>query len=195
MNKKLEKFLNIEDDFFELDHEKKVAFLKLEFEKPSAIFDTNAVTKKPVLSDEFMDWVKSSFEYAPRKYKINLEVLFDDTEGYDEEELKKIFVANVILEAKKAHNETLTQNRIAWKLVGLGVIFFTIMMLVTNLWTDGGVVKNIVSYIMDIGTTVTFWEAMTVLIVKNKEKRDLYGNLIRRYDSVSFCKKEQNEVR
>ena len=190
MKKIIKEFMNIEEEFFELDHEKKIAHLQLEFKKPSDIFDVNAKTKKPVLNDEFADWVKSSFEYAPRKYKINLEIVFDDLEGYDEEELEKIFFSNIMLEAKKANNQTIAKNKIALGLIGLGVVFFVIMMLVTNLWQNGGIAKDIIAYVMDIGTTVTFWEAMTILIVENKEKRDLYRDLIKRYDAITFRKRQ-----
>lgn len=182
--------MNIEEEFFTLDHEKKVAYLQLEFKKPSDIFDVNAITKKPVLNDEFADWIKSSFEYAPRKYKINLEIVFDDLEGYDQDELQKIFFSNIMLEAKKANNQTIAKSKIALGLIGLGVVFFVIMMLVTNLWQNGGIAKDIIAYVMDIGTTVTFWEAMTILIVENKEKRDLYRDLIKRYDAITFRKRQ-----
>ena len=47
------------------------------------------------------------------------------------------------------------------------------MMMITNLWEDGGVWKNIICYIMDITTIVTFFEAMNILIVENKEKAKL----------------------
>jgi len=190
MNKIVKEFKNIEEEFFELDHDNKIAYLKLEFNKVSEIFDVNAITKKPVLNDEFIDWVKSSFKYAPRKYKINLKVEFDDLEGYSEEDLNKIFMSNIMLEAKRIYNDTLDKNKIAFSLIGLGIVFFIIMLLVTNLWENGGIIKDIIKYIMDIGTTVTIWEAMSILIVENKENRNVNSNLIKRYDSISFIKKK-----
>jgi len=57
------------------------------------------------------------------------------------------------------------------------------------LWTSENVIKSIISYIMDIGATVTIWEALTILIVENKEKRDLNIDLLRRFDSIRFHKK------
>ena len=189
MKKIIDELKNIEEDFFELNQENKTAYMKLQFDKVSDVFDVNAITKTPVLSDDFTAWVKSSFDYAPRKYKIHLDVSFNDLEGYDKEELKNIFTKNIFLEAQKALNATLTKNRIAFGLIALGVSLFAAMLLVKNLWEGGGLIKNVVEYVMDIGTTVTFWEAMTILIVENKEKRDLYGNLIKRYDSINFHEK------
>lgn len=182
-------FKNIENEFFELDHENKKAHMKLEFSKPSDIFDANSITKIPVLSDDFNDWIKASFEYAPRKYKIDLDIGFDDLEGYKEEEIQDIFQKNMMLEGKKSLKQTALKNKIAIGLVITGLISLISMILLLGLWKDGGVVKEIVSYIFDIATTVTFWEAMTILIVENKEKRNLAKNFIRKYDSIKFHKK------
>ena len=188
MIKLAEDFKNIENDFFELDHENKKAHMKLSFSKPSDIFDVNSITKLPVLCDDFNDWIKASFEYAPRKYKIDLDIGFDDMEGYEEEQLKEIFHKNMLLEGKKNLKQTALKNKIALGLVITGLISLIAMILLLSLWKDGGVAKEIVSYVFDIATTVTFWEAMTILIVENKEKRDLTKNFIRKYDSITFHK-------
>ena len=188
MIKLAEDFKNIENDFFELDHENKKAHMKLSFSKPSDIFDVNSITKLPVLSDDFNDWIKASFEYAPRKYKIDLDIGFDDMEGYEEEQLKEIFHKNMLLEGKKNLKQTALKNKIALGLVITGLISLIAMILLLSLWKDGDVAKEIVSYVFDIATTVTFWEAMTILIVENKEKRDLTKNFIRKYDSITFHK-------
>lgn len=113
MGKIKEKIENIENDFFELDHENKKALMKLEFEKPSDIFDKNAITKMPFLSDDFLEWVKSAFGYAPKRYKIDLVITFDNLENYSEEELRNIFFKNLILEGKKALEDNGSKNKIA----------------------------------------------------------------------------------
>lgn len=189
MEKLLELYKNVESDFFELDHEKRKAFMKLEFNKPSDIFDRNVITKIPVLSDEFLSWVRASFEYAPRKYKIDLDISFDDMEGYEEEQLKRIFFKNMFLEAKKSLNQRNLKNRIAIGLVATGLISLVSMILLLALWENGGLGKEVVSYVFDIATTVTLWEALTILIVENQEKRNLTKNLVKKYDSISFHKK------
>ncbi len=190
MGKIKEKFENIENEFFELDHENKKALMKLEFEKPSDIFDKNAITKMPVLSDDFFEWFKSAFGYAPKRYKIDLVITFDNLENYSEEELKNIFFKNLILEGKKALEDNGSKNKIALSLIGIGILFLVGMILLKGLWTDGGIFGEIVSYIFDIATTVTIWEALTILIVENKEKRDLAKNFIKKFDSISFVKKQ-----
>lgn len=182
----IENFNNIENEFFELDHEKKIALMRLNFDKPSDIFDTNAITKLPVLSDDFIDWVKASFEYAPNKYTIDLDVSFKDMEGYSEEELKSIFFKNMMLESKKAVKKTSLKNKIAISLIIIGVTLLVGMILLLSLWKDGGTLKEVISYVLDIAATVTIWEAMNILIVENKERRAYYKNLIKRYGDIKF---------
>ena len=41
------KYLNIEDDFFELDHEQKTAIIRMEYERPGDIIEPSAATKPP----------------------------------------------------------------------------------------------------------------------------------------------------
>ena len=65
------------------------------------------------------------------------------------------------------------------------------MMIMNHLWVDGGVPKEVIGYIADIATTVTFWEAMTILIVENAERRSYLANLARRFESIAFRKKSR----
>ena len=74
MNQKIKEYINIEEDFFNLDKENRLAHMKLEFVTPRDLFDTNSITKTPVFNDEFTEWLKASFEYAPKKYKIDLDI-------------------------------------------------------------------------------------------------------------------------
>ena len=190
MTKLIKSIENIENEFFELDHDNKIANMYLSFNKPSDIFDNNAITKTKVLSDDFIEWIKCSLMYAPRKYKINLHVEFDDMEEYSSEELKDIFIKNTMLEAKRSFHSTITMNKIAISLIIIGIILFGIMLSVNLLWKSESVAKQIISYVMDIGTTVTFWEALTILIVQNKERGDLTKDLLRKFGKIEFMKKD-----
>ena len=56
---------------------------------------------------------------------------------------------------------------------------------------DGGTAKDVVSYVLDIATTVVLWKAMTILIAENIEKRKMTTALIKKFDAISFHKKEK----
>lgn len=189
MNKIVDEIKNIDKEFFDINDEKKEVNMVLEYEKPSDIFDQNAITKIPMLSDDFVSWLQDSFEYAPRGHKITLDITFDDMEGYSEEELQKILEKNLFLEAHRMLKATSLKNRIAFILIDIGIVAFIAMLIITNIWIDDSVAKQIFSYISDIAVTVTFWEAMTILIVENAEKTNYYNNLRKGYNRITFHKK------
>lgn len=182
---------NIESEFFELDQGQKRAKMELEFSSPNDIFDTNAKTKLPLLSDDFIDWVKTSFDYTPKGYKIDLLISFDDMGGYSEEGLQDIFKKNLLLESKRVGRDISSKNKIAVWLIVLGIIFLVTMILISALWKEENLVKTIFTYVADIAATVTIWEALTLLIVQNNERSGYLANLLKKYSSIRFVKKEK----
>lgn len=187
----LEEYKNINNEFYNVDEANRRLVMKLEFNSPVDIFDLTSLTKIPLLKDSFISQVTDALKITPRNHKINLDICFNDLGEYKEEELKKIFYKNTLLRAKKELGKTAEKNKIAIGLISIGVISLVSMILLMSLWKNGGIVKDVISYIFDIATTVTIWEAMTILIVENKEKRDLANNLLRKFDSISFYKKNK----
>lgn len=179
---------HIDESFFEIDNENRIAKIEMRFEKASDIFDVNYLSKTPVLSDDFLDWIGSVFRLVSSKYKIDLTVRLDDTGGYSEEELSEIFRKNIELEFRNRLKETRQKNNVAIGLIATGVLFFIGMMLVNSLWESSSVWKDIFVYISDIATTVTFWEAATILIVEQKEKRAYLKDLESRFSGIRFVK-------
>lgn len=179
-------FKQIEKDFFLHDDENKRIFFKLHFSSPESIIDTNAITEIPMLSDDFIGWVKESLEYTPKKYKIDLTIEFDDMGKYTEEELKNIFFKNIVLEAKKKLRSISVKNKIALGLIIFGIISLIAMIIMNYFWHTEDIGKQIVSYVFDILTTVSIWEAITIFIVENKEGIDTYKHLAKKFDSISF---------
>ena len=190
---KIKESANIEESFFDIDTVNNTAKIVLEFERPEDIFDTNYISRTPVLSDDFSEWIRSSFRLVSSKYKIDLTVRFNDMENYTEDELREIFRKNIDLEFKSNFIANRSKNRIAFSLIGIGVAFFMAMLLINNLWDSASVWKDVFVYISDIATTVTFWEAMTILVVEQKEKRAYLKDLRTRFSSIRFCGSEKSE--
>lgn len=189
MNKKINDFINLEGEFFDLDKDNKVANMKLEFNSPNEVFDKNSITKTPVFNDDFTEWMQAAFEYTPRGYKIDLDVAFNDMGGYTSEDLKDFFLKNTALEFKRSQRKINLKNKIAFGLIGLGLILLVSLLLVTALWKDGGTPKEIFTYVFDIATTVTFWEALNILVVENTERRNYRRSLLKKFKSIEFHKK------
>lgn len=186
MKKIVEDFINIEDEFFNLDHYNKIAYMKLKYDKPSDIINSNCITKTPILNNEFIEWIRDAFESAPNGYKIDLIIEFNDFENYSNQELQKIFKNNCLFEIKKNRIKAQSKSRIAYSLILIGVLFFIGMILLNSLWDNCGVVKDIFVYIADIATTVTIWEALTILIVENRERKGYLRNLFNKFTSIEF---------
>lgn len=190
----LKDITNIEQDFFEIDKKKKVARIVLDFEKPSDIFDTNYVSKIPVLSDDFLDWIDSAFRIIPKKYKIKLDICFDDMEGFDAAGLEKIFAKNMLLEHRSKVSARKRERNLAWSLIGLGMLLLFSTIFLNLFWQEESIRHEIILYVLDIASTVTFWEAFTILIVKRQEIFGDQKDLISRFASISFHASEKSAL-
>ena len=133
--------------------------------------------------------MQAAFEYTPHGYKIDLDVAFNDMGKYTSEDLKSFFLKNTALEIKRNQRKMSLKNKIAFGLIGLGLILLVSLLLVTALWKDGGTPKEIFTYVFDIATTVTFWEALSILVVENTEQRNYMKSLLKKFKSINFHKK------
>lgn len=190
----LKDITNIEQDFFEIDKKKKVARIVLDFEKPSDIFDTNYVSKIPVLSDDFLDRIDSAFRIIPKKYKIKLDICFDDMEGFDAAGLEKIFAKNMLLEHRSKVSARKRERNLAWSLIGLGMLLLFSTIFLNLFWQEESIRHEIILYVLDIASTVTFWEAFTILIVKRQEIFGDQKDLISRFAFISFHASEKSAL-
>ena len=184
-----ETFANVEEEFFEIDKENRIATIRLSFDKVSDIFDDNYITKKPILNGDFMEWIANAFSIIPSRYKIKLSVSFADYEGYSEGQLKELFLKNIILYAKSKHGYQKKRNSLAYGLIAVGIAFFIGMLFTELRWETESVLKTIFSYVSDIATTVAFWEAMTILIVERREQHSYIVTVEKRFSGVEFGSK------
>ena len=181
----------IDESFFEIDKDAKIAKIVLDFSNPDEIFDGEYITKTPLLCGYFTERLGNAFKLVSSRYKIDLTVRFDDLGEYSEEEMQEIFRKNFDLEFKSRFSENRKRNHIACNLIVIGLMFFMAMLLINNLWHSDSIWKEIFVYVSDIATTVTFWEAMTILVVEQKEKRDFLFDLRSRFSAIRFEKAER----
>ena len=136
--------------------------------------------------------MKESLEYSPKKYKIDLNVTFDDLGEYTEEELTIIFKKNMMLEYKRMKRNEFSKNRLAYSLIGVGIVLLISTFTILSMWKNIGLIYEIFSYILDIATTVVFWEALTILLVEGRERKFYLKQIITRFDKVVFKKKDND---
>ena len=189
MNKKQKMFRemeHIEKDFFDVDEETGIAGIDLHFASPDEVFDVNCISKIPIFNDDFDDWIRSAFEVIPSKYRIALKITFGRMEGYTNEQLKEIFRKNLLLSGKVINQKIRIRDRIAYGLIAAGLISFIAMMLIGHLWVSENFWHQVFFYILDIATTVLFWEAAGILLVESREHRVVMKSYRNRFASISF---------
>jgi hypothetical protein len=190
MNQLPQKYLNIEEEFFELDSEQNTALVRMEYEKPSDIIETSAATKTPRMSTGFLEEVIDKFDYLPMKYKLHFRVAFDDMDGYSEEQMKDICNKNLLLETKTRNRIARGHNRLALYLCLIGIVCILLSIWVNNIWTEENTLREIVVYVLDIAATVPFWAAMEIYFIDNSERRRKLVNLRKRFDGIEFRQKQ-----
>ena len=109
-------------------------------------------------------------------------------DGYSSEYLKNAFLKNSVLEFKRMEKRVSKKNHIAVWLIILGVLLLISTIFLTGFWKEDGVIKQVVTYILDIATTVTVWEGLTILVVDSTERRSQMKNILSRVKSIRFQK-------
>lgn len=193
MREIIRKLETIEEDFFEIDKTTNTAVVRFEYETPEDVFDPTINSKTPVMSSDFLESSKRAIMQVPDKYKIRIDVAFDDLEGWSEDDLADISRKNLLFLLKSSYNASRSSNRLAISLALTGLIFIILSILLGQVWSDGSFFHSMVLYMLDIVATVPFWGAMDICFIENREKRRTVINMARRYDSIVFHQKKPAE--
>ena len=181
---------NIERDFFKVDEETGAAIVRLHFERPEEMFDLSCESEIPIFNDDFNERLTSTFAIIPEKYPISLEIAFDDMGDYAQDELKQIFRKNCLFSARSLSESVHKRDRLAFALLFAGFISFALMILIHHLWGGEGILHEMFFYLLDIATTVLFWEAVGILLVETREHRAIVREYRERFSSVQFIRSE-----
>ena len=181
--------MSVHDDFFQLDKQKRLARIDLEFNTPSEIFSSAVQSGIPMMSEEFLAQLFNTFDLIPDRYKLDISVSFSDLEGYTEERLEEIFRKNLMLTLRILARKTRRRNRLVLFLCGIGLAFILFTVWLNRLWAGEGTVKEIVFFILDIVATVPFWGAMDIWLVEGSERRRTAAIIRKRFNSISFYRK------
>lgn len=113
-----------------------------------------------MINDDFISEFYNALDYIPQKFKIDVEVTFDDLDGWAEENLKKIIEKNMLLRAKVHRENYISRNKLAGSLCVCGIVFILLSIMISRVWADDSFWKDFALYILDIIATVPFWGAM-----------------------------------
>lgn len=173
-NRELEQ---VAQSFFETDEEKKIAKMVLKYEKAEDLFDTACCLLKPIVSREVLAHIGSMFGLVPNDYKVDLTLRFDDLCGYPESQLVEIIRKNFALEMRGSRTQNKSRRNLAFSFIGIGVLFFLIMIIIKRFWVADTVWNDLVFYFFDILTTVAFYQAATILVVEHREKKAIVNSM------------------
>ncbi|MBP1555569.1 MAG: hypothetical protein J6U30_05775 [Oscillospiraceae bacterium] len=138
------------------------------------------------MNAEFVDSIKDTLKMIPMKYRIDLTVRFSDPDGWNEQMLTDILRKNLRLQVGKASREVRRKDLIAVLLIVIGAVFFALRMLVHGVWGRDSFLNDLLYYVADLATTVTMYEALTILLLQQGEFRIDLRNIERRISSVRF---------
>ena len=187
--KKLEEWDSIEREFFKIDEEEKTAKIVMQYDSAEDWIDSTCLTDTPLINTEVLDQIRSVFGLAPRKYKVDLTLRFNDFGPYTETQMADILKKNLIIELKGKVNETRQRDRTAVYFIIAGLLSFLFMFLMRSALAGDTMWDEFFFYLFDIITTVSLYEAVTILFLEKKEKLAEFRNLL---DSVSAIHFEKN---
>ena len=173
-NRELEQ---VAQSFFETDEEKKTARMVLRYEKADDLFDPTCCLLQPVVSREVLAHIGSMFGLVPNDYKVDLTLRFDDLCDYTESQMAEIMQKNFALEMRGSRTQNKSRRSLAFSFIGIGVLFFLIMIVIKRFWTADTVWNDLVVYFFDILTTVSFYQASTILVVEHREKKAIVNSM------------------
>ena len=167
---KLKEWKNEEHAFFETDEAKQTAKVVLRFDRPEDLFDPIVASGTPLLRQEALASLQNVFGLVPPKYKVDLTLRFDDYGPYAEEELKEIVVKNFVLELKRQEAAAQGRSKMAYGFLVAGILNFLLMFTTRYVWPAEAIWRELFFYLFDIVTTVSLYEAVTILNLERKEK-------------------------
>jgi len=179
---------------FDVDEEKKIVNLALNYEKVSDLLVTNIDTKVPTFNREKFGKIKDVISEFPFDYKVNLDVKIDDYEDYNPEEILEGFndaVELTVYSGNKDHRRKWVQ--ITFLLVaGILVLFFIAQGLIQNWKGISETAADVTKEILEITAWVFVWEAVSLAFLRPSEDRLISLTLAHKLNNVTFKDKNGN---
>lgn len=179
---------------FEVDEEKRIVNLALNYEKATDLLLTNIDTKVPTFNRDKFASLKDLISEFPLDYKVNLDIKIDDYEDYNPEEILEGFndaVELTVYSGNKDHRRKWVQ--ITFLLVaGILVLFFIARGLIQDWKGISETAANVTKEILEITAWVFVWEAVSLAFLRPSEDRIISLTLAHRLNNVTFKDKTGN---
>lgn len=135
---------------------------------------------------ETLEYFRNIFGKVSPKYKVDLALHFDDFSDYTEEQLVDILKKNLAIELKSRMSASRSRDKLAYSFIAAGVLSFLLMFLVRCVWNLETVWNELFFYLCDIITTVSLYQAVTILGLERKEKLAVVKKLHDSFSAIHF---------
>ena len=165
---------DIEHEFFEIDEDRKLAKIVLQYERPEVLFDHT---------------IEKTFALVSPKYMLDLTLRFDEMGTYSEENLMDALKKNFALEVKSKRAASERRSKLARGFFASGLLTFFLMVMFRFVWITESAWSEFFFYLFDIAATVSLYEAVTILSVEREEKQAVIRDLHKRLSGIHFEKR------
>ena len=177
---------------FNVDEEKKIVDLTLNYESANDVLITNLDTKVPTFDRDKFGRIKEIISEFPIDYKVNLDITIQDYNGYEPEEMLEGFndaVELTVYSGEKDHRKKWLQTTFLL-IAGILVLFFIANGVIQN-W--GGITPTaaeVLREVLDISAWVFVWQAVSLAFLTPSEDRLVSLTLKHRLNYVILRDKE-----
>lgn len=177
---------------FNVDEEKKLVDLTLNYESANDVLITNLDTKVPTFDRDKFGRIKEIISEFPIDYKVNLDITIKDYNGYKPEEMLEGFndaVELTVYSGEKDHRKKWLQTTFLL-IAGILVLFFIANGVIQN-W--GGITPTaaeVLREVLDISAWVFVWQAVSLAFLTPSEDRLVSLALKHRLNYVILRDKE-----
>ena len=171
---------------FNVDEEKKVVDLTLNYEKASDILITNLDTKVPTFDREKFGRIKEIISEFPIDYKVNLDITIQDYEGYEPDELLEGFndaVELTMYSGRKDHRHKWLMTTFLL-IAGILVLFFIANGIIQSWNGISQTASEVLREVLDISAWVFVWQAVSLAFLTPSEDRLVSITLAHRLNQV-----------
>lgn len=171
---------------FNVDEEKKLVDLTLNYETASEVLITNLDTKVPTFDRDKFSRIKEIISEFPNDYKVNLDITIQDYEGYKPEEMLEGFNDAVELTIYSGNKD----NRIKWlktiflMIAGILVLFFIANGIIQSWAGISATAAEVLREVLDISAWVFVWQAVSLAFLTPSEDRIISTTLKYRLNNV-----------
>ena len=171
---------------FNVDEEKKLVDLTLNYETASEVLITNLDTKVPTFDRDKFSRIKEIISEFPNDYKVNLDITIQDYEGYKPEEMLEGFNDAVELTIYSGNKD----NRIKWlktiflMIAGILVLFFIANGIIQSWAGISTTAAEVLREVLDISAWVFVWQAVSLAFLTPSEDRIISTTLKYRLNNV-----------